>query len=72
MTQADKVNEARRAPPFRPFRISISDGRSFLVDHPEFLFVTRNGRTVILETPEEHVVQLDTMLVTGLEFAKDG
>ena len=66
--QADQINAARRASPFRAFRISVADGRSFLVDHPEFVFVTRNGRTVVLETVDERVVQLDTLLVTGLEF----
>lgn len=33
-----------QAVPFRPFAIHTSDGRSFRVQHPDFLTVTPRGR----------------------------
>ena len=53
--------------PFAPFKMHLTDGRSFLVDHPDFIARSRSGRTVVLYGKGEHFEVLDLMLVTSLE-----
>ena len=53
--------------PFIPFRLHLADGRSFLVDHPDFISRTRGGRTVIVHDKDEHFEVVDLRLVISLE-----
>lgn len=53
--------------PFCPFRIHLADGRSFLVDHPDFVARSRGGRTAVLYSDGEAFEIVDLMLVTSLE-----
>ena len=52
---------------FRPFTIHMGDGRSFRVDHPEFLSRSPSGRTVIVHQPDDSFSILDMLLITELE-----
>ena len=43
------LNQFRQAltkQPFRPFRIILADGRSFTIEHPEFVAMDPRGREV--------------------------
>jgi hypothetical protein len=44
----EKLRAVLLATPFRPFTIRMADGRSFPIPHPDFLFITPAGRTVIV------------------------
>ena len=59
----EKIREAHRS---RPFLIRMVDGRAIRVDHPEFMLVSRDGRTVVFETESGRVEFLDSLLMTGL------
>ena len=37
MAQLDRVRDAMRQQPFRPFALRLVDGRSYMVKHPEFV-----------------------------------
>lgn len=54
--------------PFRPFTVHMGDGRSFRVDHPEFLSHSQSGRTIVVHQPDESFSILDMLLVTELEL----
>ena len=42
----NQFTQAVRRQPFQPFRLVLVDGRTFTVDHPEFVAIDRRGREV--------------------------
>ena len=69
----EKIKEAIRAEPFKPFFVNMADGRSFVVQHPEFIAVTGTGRTIVIADAQSDGTELiDLLLVTSLTFAGDG
>jgi len=66
-------DELRRASPFRPFRIVMSDGAKFNVPHPEFTWRMPNGGLIFVATPDGAVAQfVDPLHVTRFEVATNG
>jgi hypothetical protein len=63
----EQLRNVHQAKPFRPFTIHLGDGRSFRVDHPEFLSRSPSGRTIVVHQPDESFSVLDMLLVTELE-----
>jgi len=64
----EQLKIAHSASPFRPFTIHMGDGRSFRVDHPEFLARSSTGRTVVVyDHANEGFSVLDLLLMTELE-----
>ena len=49
----ETLRELIAARPFVPFTLRLADGRSYDVPHPEFISISRSGRTAKLST-EEH------------------
>ncbi len=73
----DDVLEMLRARPFRPFRISLSDGQQYEVRHPEIAIVSRSTVLVGIpgprapDGPVQKVVTCALVHITRLE-ALDG
>lgn len=44
---ADSIRTFLKATPFVPFKLSLQDGREFVVDHPELLVILPDKRTGI-------------------------
>jgi len=42
----NQFTQAVRRQPFQPFNLVLVDGRTFTVDHPEFVAIDRRGREV--------------------------
>jgi hypothetical protein len=63
----EQLKAVHQAKPFRAFTIHMGDGRSFRVDHPEFLSRSPSGRTVVVHQSDESFGVLDLLLVTELE-----
>ena len=64
----EQLKNAHSASPFRPFTIHMGDGRSFRVDHPEFLARSPTGRTVVVYSHSDNAFSvLDLLLMTELE-----
>ena len=63
----EQLRNVHQANPFQPFTIHLSDGRHFLVPHPEFLARSPSGRTAILYHADEYFSIIDLLLVTELE-----
>ena len=66
-----QLRAAHKAMPFRPFIVHMADGRQFPVPHPDFLFMSPSGRTVIIcdEGEGEDFSILDLLLTTEIEMA---
>ncbi|MBM3851958.1 MAG: hypothetical protein FJ399_02245 [Verrucomicrobia bacterium] len=72
MIVPEDIRELLNARPFKPFRVGLSDGREFVVPHPEFawliggqLFVAtpRRGR----ESNDYSIGRLSVLHITRLE-----
>jgi hypothetical protein len=44
MAIRDQVRTAMRTQRLRPFHVKLAGGRTFRIDHPEFIAVSPNGR----------------------------
>ena len=51
----------------RPFSIRLTDGSLVPVPHPEFIWITRDGKTAIVNTQGSRIKIIDVDLVTALE-----
>ena len=54
--------------PFRAFTIRMADGRAFHVAHPDFVALSKTGRTVIVFEQDEAYSVLDLLLMTELQI----
>jgi hypothetical protein len=70
----DDVLQLLRAGPFRPFRISLSDGKEYEVRHPEMALVSRSTVHVGVPGPRgpdgplERVVTCAPVHITRMEL----
>ncbi len=64
-----QLRAAHHAAPFRPFTVHMADGRSFHVPHPDFLFMSPSGRTVIICEENEEFSILDLLLMTEIQMS---
>lgn len=62
----DEIRNAQRAQPFQPFILNLADGRRFVIPHPEFILISHNNRTVIVDDLDGNIEMIDAMLVTSL------
>ena len=65
---SQQLRAALQAAPFRPFTIHMGDGRSFDIQHPDFLLLSPGGRTAFAYRIEEEFSIVDVMLMTEIEF----
>jgi hypothetical protein len=68
----EQLKNVHGARPFRAFTIHMGDGRSFRVDHPEFLSRSPSGRTIVVHQPDDSFSVLDMLVVTELEVHPPG
>jgi hypothetical protein len=60
------VLEALRRQPFEPFAISLADGRSLRVTHPEAVAVGR--RRIIVVNPDDSWTVIEPLLIESLDY----
>lgn len=65
----EQLRTAHQARPFRPFTVHLADGRTFPIEHPEFLATSPTGRTFIVMLPDDSHEIIDLLLVTSLKVA---
>jgi hypothetical protein len=63
----DQFKATLHLQPFRPFTIRMADGRSFKVEHPDFVAQSPTGRTVVVFQQDETYSVLDLLLMSELE-----
>ncbi|MEZ0263358.1 MAG: hypothetical protein ACAI43_01430 [Phycisphaerae bacterium] len=67
--KSDRIREFVKRAPFIPFDIKTTDGRVYLVDHPEFLSVSRNGDTIVYFTEDDRIAVIDVDQIVALELS---
>jgi len=60
------IREALYKKPFKPFTISLADGRSFFVPHPELVAVGK--RRVIVVEPDDSWSVVEPLLIVSLDY----
>ena len=70
----EKIREALKAAPFRPFRLHLADQRKVDVVHPEFALVFPNRRHVLVISPVDQDTSetIDVGLIVSLTPLPDG
>jgi hypothetical protein len=66
----ETLEEILHAQPFQPFTVHTVSSEAYLIDHPDFAWLTRGGRTVYISLPGgegERVRVVDTALIERLE-----
>jgi hypothetical protein len=66
---SEQFRSTMRVQPFRQFTIRMADGRSFLIEHPDFIALSPSGRTVIVFDRDDSYSILDLLLMSELEVA---
>lgn len=56
------------AAPFQPFTIRWPDGRALPVKSKEFIWITPNGRIVVVANADDSVNVIDMLMITDLEI----
>jgi hypothetical protein len=65
---AEQIKKAQEQRPFRPYRLHLSDRRSFLVEHAEFLWLVPGGRNIALADTSGAIEVIDLIHVTSLRI----
>ena len=68
----EQLRATVKAQPFVPFTLRLVDGRSYEVEHPDFIASHPQGRTIIVFKPGEggDFEIIDLLLVVGIEGHK--
>jgi hypothetical protein len=65
---SDRIKEALKAEPFRPFRLHLGGGRSLDVEHPELIAVSPTGRTAAVYGLNDSLEIVDILMVQSIEY----
>jgi len=68
----EQLRNAVRQQPFRPFTVSLADGRRLRVKSPEYLWIPPKAQRtfhIAGDAPEDEYI-VDLLLVTSIDFAK--
>jgi hypothetical protein len=65
---AEQVKKARDGAPFKPFRLFLSDQRSFQIEHPDFLWIIPGGRNIAVADTSGAIEVIDLFHVSSLRI----
>ena len=63
-----QLRTAHEARPFRPFTLQSADGDSVEVRHPELMWITPGGRTIVVAVADEEIKIIDSLLITAIHL----
>ena len=61
------LRELHETRPFRPFTLTLADGRKLTVPNNEFFSFFPSGRSAILTHGDESFTQIDLLMVTAVD-----
>ncbi len=67
---AEQFKNAHKLRPFKPFTIRTASGENYQVAHPEALWQSPGGQTVIVSLGGESVAMIDFGLMTEFVFGR--
>jgi hypothetical protein len=62
----EQLDSVYKAQPFKPFTIHLADGTEHSVAHPELMWHTPKGRTIVISLGGEKLAIIDLLLVTKI------
>lgn len=62
----EQLDAVYKAQPFKPFTLHLADGSKHQVTHPELMWHTPQGRTVVISLGGERMAIIDLLLVTKI------
>ncbi len=69
----DEIRKAIRGTPFRPFTMRLASGQELFVDHPEFVALSKGGRTLAVFSTDANAFEIiDLLLVESIIFGSNG
>ena len=70
----EQLRATQRAQPFVPFTLRLADGRSYTIEHPDFISSHPQGRTVVVyqRGTNGDLEIIDLLLVVGIEVHRSG
>ena len=75
--QANNFLHFLRTRPFRPFRLTLTDGRTYTIQHPELMMVGRSTLEIGIPTPDlppavfDHRITISLLHVMQVETLPD-
>ena len=63
----EAVKKFMHAAPWRPFTICLADGRDIHVPHPDFISISRSGRTVVVTNVDDEFEMIDVFLILSIK-----
>ena len=61
--EADQFRSALKVKPFRPFVVHTTSGEKYTVAHPEAVWISPSGKTVLVHIKGEEVALMDSALI---------
>ena len=66
----EQLRTIHRAVPFQPFLMRLTDGREFIVTHPEILEIAPGDATIVVMTPDGTLETIDLALVASVDTSR--
>ena len=63
---AESLKKLVYAEKFVPLTLHLVDGRTFEIPHPDFILLTRGGRTAVVNLEGKLVELMDTSLISSV------
>lgn len=67
-----ELRQINLASPFRPYTIRTTDGQTVHIPHPDYLFITPGGHTLVAYDQDGLLHIIDTDHVSKLEMRQKG
>jgi hypothetical protein len=64
--EVDQFRSALKVKPFRPFVINTTNGEKYTVTHPEAVWQSPGGKTVLVHIKGEEVALMDIALISEI------
>jgi hypothetical protein len=64
--EVDQFRSALKVKPFRPFVINMTSGEKYTVPHPEAVWQSPSGKTVLVHVKGEQVALMDISLISDI------
>jgi hypothetical protein len=65
---ASALRDALRRQPFKPFTITLVEGRSYEIRHPELVAIGPKGRQAIIVHEDESWSVVEPLLILSLDY----
>ena len=61
------VKKFMHAAPWQPFTLCLADRRKIHVPHPDFISISRAGRTVVVTNVDDEFEMIDVFLILSIK-----